>query len=470
MQVRQGPALHPWSFGCSPFNQTFMSTALLELEEMEQTNPAAIGKLLTAGALSRENADWFAEMQSVAWESFESLPMPLRTHEAWRFASIKALDLGAFFQPLPIDDLRQRELVTRSRGLDNVAGRMVFGNDQLLATECFAEQLREKGVIWLPLEQAAVEHPDLFRKYFMREDAILGGQKFASLHLSQVRAGTFLYVPRGVEIDLPIEAFHWLDGADGSCFPHTLIIAEEMSKVTVVDHFESADSETPGLACGVNDLWLGSGAKVTYVCTQNWSRKTLAFQMNSTVVGRDAHATSLNLNLGGRYARTESVSHLRGSGGRSEMLAVSVADGTQEFDQRTFQVHQVPNTSSDLLYKNSLDDRSRTIFAGLIRVDPGAHQTDAYQKVRNLLLSDDAEANSAPGLEIEADDVRCTHGATTGQIEEEELFYLLSRGIPRRQAQKLIVHGFLQGAIEKLGRPEIAEFLAARVQDKFGAR
>ena len=115
--------------------------------------------------------------------------------------------------------------------------------------------------------------------------------------------------------------------------------------------------------------------------------------------------------------RSESVSHLRGPGGRSDMLAVTVADGAQEIDQRTFQIHEAPNTASDLLYKNSLDDTARTIFTGLIRVDPGAHKTDAYQKVRNLLLSDEAEANSAPGLEIEADDVRCTHGATSGQIE-----------------------------------------------------
>jgi Fe-S cluster assembly protein SufD len=324
-------------------------------------------------------------------------------------------------------------------------------------------------VIWLPLEQAAAEHPELFRKHFMREEAILGGRKFAALHASQVRAGTFLYVPRGVEIDLPVESFHWLHGAGGSCFPHTLIIAEEMAKVTVVDHFESADENAPGLACGVNDLWLGAGANLTYVCTQNWSRQALAFQMNSTVVGRDASAKALNLNLGSVYARSESISHLRGPGGRSDMLAVSVADGAQEFDQRTFQIHEQPNTASDLLYKNSLDGRARTIFSGLIRVDPGAHKTDAYQKVRNLLLSDEAEANSAPGLEIEADDVRCTHGATSGQVEQEELFYLLSRGITRQAAQKLIVFGFLNEVFERL--PEhLQEHLRAALEAKLHTR
>src|SRR5690606_27789927 len=139
--------------------------------------------------------------------------------------------------------------------------------------------------------------------------------------------------------------------------------------------------------------------------------------------------TALSLNLGGGYTRGESISHLRGAGGRSDMLSVAVANGTQQVDHRTLQIHEVPNTQSDLLYKNALNDKAKTIFAGLIRVAPGAHFTDAYQKVRNLLLSDEAEANSAPGLEIEADNVRCTHGATSGQVEQEELFYLLSRGI-----------------------------------------
>jgi Fe-S cluster assembly protein SufD len=323
-------------------------------------------------------------------------------------------------------------------------------------------------VLWLPLDQAAAEHPELFAKHFMREEAILGGQKFAALHRSQARAGMFLYVPRGVEIDLPVENFHWLHGAACSCFPHTLIVAEEMAKVTVFDHFESADANAPGLACGVNDLWLGAGANVTYVAAQNWSNATLAVQINSTVVGRDASARALNLNLGGAFARSESMSHLRGPGGRSDMLAVTVAQGTQEFDHRTFQIHEVPNTASDLLYKNSLDDKSRTIFAGLIRVDPGAHRTDAYQKVRNLLLSDDAEANSAPGLEIEADDVRCTHGATSGQIESEELFYLLSRGITRQAAQRLIVFGFLNEVFEKLDNEPLRVYLRDKLRGKFG--
>ena len=412
-------------------------------------------------------SDCLSLLREEGQKSFEKLPMPARTDEPWRFASIKALDLTPFSKPQPVLEYEQARFVESSTGLAEIAGKMVFANDELLSREVLSEALAQKGVIWKPLEQAAAEHPELFRKHFMAHGAPLGSKKFAALHQASVKTGTFLYVPRGVEIDLPIEVFHWLQGENGSTFPHTLLIAEENSKVTLVDYFMSADPDAAGLAIGVNDLYVGDGAQLNYVCVQNWSQKSLAFQINNTVVGRNASAKSLNLNLGGKYARTESASRLTGEGGRSDMLAVTVAEGDQEFDQRTFQDHLAPGATSDLLYKNSLDDRARTIFAGMIKVEPHAHRTDAYQKVRNLLLSDDAEANSMPGLEILADDVRCSHGATSGQIEAEELFYMLARGISKRVAQRLIVHGFLQEAINRLGNEAIAAKLGEFVQAKF---
>lgn len=424
---------------------------------------------MTGTASSLLEAGPATDAQQTAWEKFQSLPSPARNEEAWRFSNLKQLDLSRFSPAPAIDDATRDELIGRSRGLDASAGRMVFANDTLLSRDLIADSLRQKGVIWLPLDQALAEHGDLVRSRFMQEEAILGGQKFAALHASQARAGTFLYIPRGVEIDLPIEAFHWASGEGASVFPHTLIVAEAQSKVTFLDYFESQDGAA-NFACGVNDLWLGDGAQVTYVCLQNWSASSLSVQINSTVVARDASAKSLIVNLGSRYARSESVSHLRAPGGRSDMLAVTIAEDSQEVDQRTFQIHEAPNTTSDLLYKNALDDQARTIFSGLIRVAPGAHKTDAYQKVRNLLLSDDAEANSMPGLEIEADDVRCTHGATSGQIEEEELFYLLSRGIPLKDSQRLIVHGFLEEVLQRLGNESICGRLSEHLHRKFDAR
>jgi Fe-S cluster assembly protein SufD len=179
---------------------------------------------------------------------------------------------------------------------------------------------------------------------------------------------------------------------------------------------------------------------------------------------------SLNLHLGGKYSRFESLSRLTGEGARSDLLALAAAHRSQEFDARTLQDHIAPHAASDLLYKNALDDRARCTFGGLIRVEPHAHFTDAYQKVRNLLLSDDAEANSMPGLEILADNVRCTHGATSGQIDEEELFYMRTRGIRLKSAQRLIVAGFLKEVIDRLEEPVIGSHLHRLVEEKFAPR
>jgi Fe-S cluster assembly protein SufD len=235
----------------------------------------------------------------------------------------------------------------------------------------------------------------------------------------------------------------------------------------VVEHFRSAHPDRGGFACGVNDLVVGRGAKLKYVCIQDWNEKALAIQINSTSVERDASALSLNVHLGSAYSRFESLSKLTGEGARSDLLAVCVANGIQEFDSRTLQDHMSAHTTSDLLYKNALTDRARTTFGGLIRVEPHAHFTDAYQKVRNLLLSDDAEANSMPGLEILADNVKCSHGATSGQISETEMFYLLSRGIPEPIAKQLLVSGFLNEVVDRIDAPVIAALVHDLIEAKF---
>ncbi len=378
----------------------------------------------------REFPDWFRDQQRAAWEQFESLPKPTRKDQAWRFANVGLLDLTPFKMSGPLSEDDRKNVLKYSRGLDQYAARMIFANDQLIERDVVSDDLKKRGVIFQPLERAMVEHADLFQKYFMSSEAKLGSAKFAALHKAFVSSGTFLFLPRGVEIEQPIEIFHWLRHDNTSIFPHLLLVTDELAKVTVIEHFRSCNRAAPGFACGVNDLIAGPGAKVTYVCAQNWGENVVALQVNSTIVDHDASAMSLNLHLGAKYSRFESLSRLIGEGGRSDLLAVAVAKHQQEFDARTLQDHVAPHTASDLLYKNALDDRARTIFGGLIRVEPHAHFTDAYQKVRNLLLSDEAEANSMPGLEILADNVRCTHGATSGQIDEDELFYLRTRGIP----------------------------------------
>jgi Fe-S cluster assembly protein SufD len=427
------------------------------------------GSILSGPVESRDFPDWFRDQQCAAWQQFESLPNPTRKDQAWRFSNVNLLDLAPFKISGALSEDDRKNVLKYSRGLEQHASRMVFANDQLIERDVISEDLKKRGVIFQPLERAIVEHADLFRKYFMSTEATLGSAKFAALHRALVSSGTFLFVPRGTEIEQPIEIFHWLRHDNMSIFPHLLLVTDELAKVTVIEHFRSCNRTAPGFACGVNDLIAGPGAKVTYVCAQNWGENVVALQMNSTTVDHDAAAMSLNLNLGSRYSRFESLSRLIGEGGRSDLLAVSVAKDQQEFDARTLQDHISPHTASDLLYKNALDDRARCTFGGLIRVEPHAHFTDAYQKVRNLLLSDDAEANSMPGLEILADNVRCTHGATSGQIDEDELFYLRTRGIPVPVAQRLIVTGFLDEVIQRLDHAAIADHLGRLIEEKFAA-
>jgi Fe-S cluster assembly protein SufD len=434
------------------------------------THQEEAAPILSGPSDLHEFPDWFRDQQREAWQQFEALPTPTRKDQAWRFSNVALLDLAPFKISAPLSEDDRKNVLKYSRGLDKYAARLIFANDQLIQRDVVSEDLKRRGVIFQPLERAMVEHADLFQKYFMSTEATLGSAKFAALHKALVSSGTFLFVPRGLEIKEPIEIFHWLRHDNMSAFPHLLLVTDELAKVTVIEHFRSCDQRAAGFACGVNDLIAGPGAKVTYVCAQNWAENVIALQMNSTTVDHDASATSLNLHLGGKYSRFESLSRLIGDGGRSDLLAVAVAKHQQEFDARTLQDHASPHTASDLLYKNALDDRARTIFGGLIRVEPHAHFTDAYQKVRNLLLSDDAEANSMPGLEILADNVRCTHGATSGQIEEDQMFYLRSRGIPTKIAQRLLVTGFLDEVIQRLNHPAIAEHLHRLIEEKFSTK
>ena len=447
-------------------------TAVLDETMIDSESPPSPRAILSAPFEPRsgEMPAWFREQQQSAFGKFEALPYPNRKDQPWRFSNVSALDLSNYNLGAALSQRERDEILDRSLGLSEVAGRLIFADDHLLRRDPLPQKLLAAGVILKPLERAIIEHEDLFRRHFMAQPATLGSAKFAGLHEAFVTSGTFVYVPKGVEVELPIEIFHWLQGENVSVFPHTLLIADELAKVTVIEHFRSAYPDRAGFACGVNDLVVGAGAKLNYVCTQNWNEKTLAIQINSTSVARDASALSLNVHLGGAYSRFEGLSRLVGEGARSDMLSVSVGRNGQEFDTRTLQDHASPHTTSDLLYKNALNDRARNTFGGLIRVEPHAHFTDAYQTVRNLLLSDDAEANSMPGLEILADNVKCSHGATSGQLSENEMFYLLSRGIPAPVAKQLLVSGFLNEVVDRLDHAAITALVHELIEQKFARR
>jgi Fe-S cluster assembly protein SufD len=345
---------------------------------------------------------------------------------------------------------------------------IIFSNRQVVGRTTLPPEIAAKGVIFCPLDEALRLHDEIVKAWFQKHPANLGSEKFVALNTAFTASGTLLYVPKGVKIEQPFVVQHTLTGPNQSSFPHTLVVVEDEAEATLVEFFISAGRDAH-LVTGVNDLHAGPGARLTYVGAQNWSRDTLAIQTNSITAQRDAKVLSLNVHLGGRQARHESHSRLLGPGAHSEMLALTVASGAQEFDQRTLQTHAAPHTSSNLLYKNALLDTARTIFSGLIVVEPDAQKTDAYQSNRNLMLSEEADANSLPGLEIQANDVRCTHGSTTSRVEPEQEFYLESRGIRPALAQELLVFGFFEEVLDKLENAELHAVLGNLIQNKFKA-
>ncbi len=415
--------------------------------------------------LENLSPDWNRQQQE-AWKLFQDLPMPKRKDVEWRFANVSVLDLKPYHTRHDFSSTDQKLARDQVQQNPESLASAVFLNDQLLDFQPLPEEWIKKGVIWESLESAIQNHPELIKKHFMAHPSRLGSEKFAALHKAFTRSGAVLYVPKGVELKEPIIVNHFISGTNTAVFPHTLVIAEENSQVFFVEYFRSLDQE-PAFACAVNDLIVAPSAKLDYLAVQLWSEKTLSFQLGSTLVDKDASSKVFHVNIGGSFARIETHSQLLGTGARSEMLALTVAHDRQEFDQRTLQDHQAPHTWSDLLYKNTLNHRSKTIFKGLIKVEHGAFQTDAYQKNRNLLLHSEAEADSMPGLEIENDDVKCSHGATTGQIDAEELFYMQARGINPDLAKYLIGLGFCETVLARFLHEKINEHIRRLVEEKF---
>lgn len=411
--------------------------------------------------------DWFREAQQSAWSRYLELPAPTPKDEKWRFASLKRLSQLGDYTPAPAAAVEADDLVETSHRFKEVSGRIVFVNDNLAAEPEMDPALAEKGVIFTTLQNALATVPELVHEVFMKESPELGSEKYEALHVAMLRNGAFLYVPDDVEIAAPFVVYNWARGDKLALFPHTLFVAGKHAKANLIEFQESASPETDNLVIANAHLHAGDGAKPEHTIVQNWNLNTLSFQLNTNNAQGDTVAKSTLLNVGSAQARQEVHGKIYGSGSNVEMYALNVPKGTQEFDQRTLQTHIAPKSRSDLLFKNALMEKARTIFSGLIIVEDDAQETDAYQTNNNLMLSETAEANSLPGLEIKANDVKCSHGATTGRIDESELFYFLSRGIPRAKAQELMVYGYFEEILGKINNEELTEYVRELVQHKF---
>jgi len=405
---------------------------------------------------------WFEKRQHAALARYESIPTPKRGDEQWRFGNIKQLKFeaqtSADLSPQP----DPQSLVEKSTGLEKSAAKFIFANDILL----FSESTLPETVICLPLADALKQHSELVEQHFMKQETRLGSAKYAALHEASVKNGLFVHVPDNTEVQGTIEIHHWISG-ETTVFPHTLIITGKSSKVRVIDIFRSTDETTPGLAITFNDLSAGPNSALDYIAIQSLNEVSRMIAIKETSTARDARSKTFILNTGSAWARNESMSRLEGPGAHSDMLSVSIPAREQEYDQRTFQHHVSEGAYSDLLYKNTLFGHSKTVFSGLISVDQKAHHTDAYQTCRNLLMTDDCEANSMPGLEINADQVKCSHGSTSSQIADEEIFYLQARGIDPDRARQLIARGFSVEAVERLKNDETETLILKFIDAKF---
>jgi Fe-S cluster assembly protein SufD len=414
---------------------------------------------------------WLTEKRLEAWRTFEEMPMPTLRDEAWRYTDISDVRVEDFapYAPSP-DASSERDLPEAvqtliKEGEQNSA--LIVQHNSETAYSRVDEELKNKGVIFIDLHAALVEHEDLVREKLFGLVPV-DYDKFAALSAAAFSGGSFLYVPRGVDVEVPIQSYRWLDVV-GSIMPRTLVVVEEGASVTYIEEYASADSEEPAFSNGAVELYVGQGANLRYVSLQNWERNVLHFNTIRSSTEKDATINSLVVSLGSQLSRTNVEAGLAGAGSDSEMLGLYFADSNQVLDHHTLQDHVSPNAHSNLLYKGALRDESLAVFSGLIRVEPGAQKTDAYQTNRNLILgTDEAMAVSLPNLEIMADDVKCSHGSTTGQVDDVELFYLMSRGIPRREAEKLVVFGFFGEVTSRIPFKGLKEKLDRAVEGKIG--
>ena len=404
---------------------------------------------------SAPEPNWLKERRLHAWDVYEKTAMPTTRLEEWRYTDLKKkLDLNALAWPKLTeceDDFGAcPDGLQEAMRADHPASGHVWEIDGIVFHIDLEESLQEKGVVLTSLRRAIDSHPELLQQHLATEALPPESGKFEALNGALWTDGVLLHVPRGVRLDLPIRVTRWVSQPGVALFSRTLIIAEPGSQVSLVDEILSGDFGSQTFVSDAVEVMAEDGAQVQYVSLQRLGRGVFYQSSQRTLAQRDSTLDTLNVSMGASTSRVDLNARLLGPGASSDMLGLYFGDDSQHFDHNTSQDHLAPNTSSDLLYKGALDHSSRSVFRGIIRVHPKAQKTDAYQTNRNLLLSDDARADSLPNLEIQADDVRCSHGATVGQLDAESRFYLMSRGLTREQAERLVVLGFLGEVLSRL--------------------
>jgi Fe-S cluster assembly protein SufD len=408
-----------------------------------------------------------ASYRAAAWSAFKKHSLPVTTEEAWRRTDIHKLPTDQFkfaedeaFTDLPpVREDLLRPLVANQHG-----GQIVLSPGGVHIE--LDEKLSEKGVIFTDLLTAEEKHPELLEKMLGKTVNVEEG-KFSALAGAFAQNGVVLYVPKGVIVDEPLHSVLWGPGADIAHVSHILVLVDEGASVTYVHEAASPDETGKNsMHAGIVEIQVMQNASMKFVELQSWGEHVWNFSHERARVERSGNLDWIFGAIGSRLTKNFTELDLAGEGAQGRMSGFYFTDDSQHLDHDTQQNHLAPRTNSDLLFKGALKGKSRSVWQGMIYVAPGAQQTDGYQANRNLVLSDQARADSIPGLEILADDVRCTHGATVGKLEEEPLFYLKSRGIPQAEAEKIVVEGFFDPIFQRIPFEGVRDRFQQYIADK----
>jgi Fe-S cluster assembly protein SufD len=386
--------------------------------------------------------------RNAAATRYRELPLPDTTQEAWRFTDLSGFDPDAFGR----NGHGRGQAPDRSMLDIDLAGVAVVSEDGVEVARA------PGGVTFEPL----TDHERL--------GTLVGADdKFTAHNAAAWKHGLLVRVPRGVELEQPLYVRVASTAEEGALFWRLLVVAEEGARFSLIEEYASASPELRAYSNAAVELFVDQGAKLEYVSLQNLSRETWHFATHHARVGRDAELDWVAGGFGSKKGKIRIQNDLAGQGATSRVTGAYFADGSQHLDYDTFQEHIAPHTTSDFAFKGALRDTATTVWRGMIRVERDAQKTNAYQENRNLLLSKEAHADSIPGLEILANDVRCTHGATLGQVDREQLFYLMSRGLSRAEAERLIVRGFFQDVLDRIELEPVREALADALEARIPA-
>ena len=410
--------------------------------------------------------EWLAQWRHDAWHTYSTAPLPDRVAHLWRYS-----------EPEKFLPDRIKPLVSNGATLDETAPNNLPGNPAAVAVvedavlqSCWVDpSWRKEGVILTDLATAARKHEDLVRTHLGTAVSAESG-KFEALNAALFASGLFLYVPRNVHIDKPIHLFQRARADLAGLFGRLLVVVGEGAEATLFDEYTNGDTNPRVLANSVVEGALLPNSRLSYFNVQRWGNRTRSHARQRFLVQRDASVTTVNIGLGGQYNKADIGNVQQGSNAQAEMIGVIFGGDQQHFDNHTEHTHEVGNSFSDMDFKVVLEDRARSVYTGLIRIDLEAPNSEAYQENRNLMLDSTCRAESIPELEILNEDVRCTHGATVGPVDEEQVYYLRTRGLRESEAERLIVEGFFGPALDRINDDELRDRLWGYIDAKLADR